>query len=136
MSSAREVRVLSRWREALAGVTPVAVLGTIVCCALPITLVTLGLGSVVASLVATAPWLVALSQHKAWVFLFAGLLLFANHRALYDPNGRACAPGGLCDPRRPTGRWLRRVFWGSVGIYAVAFFAAFLLVPVTGLLER
>jgi mercuric ion transport protein len=107
-----------------------------VCCALPITLVTLGLGSVVASLVATAPWLVALSHHKAWVFLFAGLLLFANHRALYDPTSPTCTPGGVCDPRRPAGRWLRRVFWGSVSIYAVALFAAYLLVPATRLLER
>jgi mercuric ion transport protein len=127
--------VLSHWREVLTSVTPVAVLGTTVCCALPITLVSLGLGSVVASLVATAPWLIALSQHKAWVFLVAGLLLTANYWALYRARGAVCAPGGVCDPRRPAGRWLRRIFWGTAGLYGIALFAAYLLVPVSTLLE-
>jgi mercuric ion transport protein len=127
--------VLSHWREVLTSVTPVAVLGTTVCCALPITLVSLGLGSVVASLVATAPWLIALSQHKAWVFLVAGLLLAANYWALYRAHGSACAPGGVCDPRRPAGQWLRRIFWGTTGLYGIALFAAYLLVPVSSLLE-
>lgn len=126
--------MFAHWREALTGVTPVAVLGTTVCCALPITLVSLGLGSVVASLVATAPWLVALSQHKAWVFLLAGVLLVANHRALYRAGGSACRPGGVCDPNRPVGRWMRRTFWMTAGLYAAAVFAAYLLVPVTNLL--
>lgn len=123
---------LHRWRGTLTGVTPVAVLGTTVCCALPITLVSLGLGSVVASLVSTAPWLVVLSQHKAWVFLLAGGLLVANYWALY--RGGACQPGGFCDPAASGGRWLRGVFWGTTGVYALAVFAAYLSVPVARLL--
>lgn len=128
--------MLSHWREALTSVTPVAVVGTTVCCALPITLVTLGLGSVVASLVATAPWLVALSHHKIWVFLAAGILLGANYWALYRDGGAACEPGGVCNPQRASGRWLRRIFWGTAGMYGVAVFAAYLLVPVSDLLAR
>lgn len=115
--------------------TPVAVLGTTVCCALPITLVALGLGSVVASLVTTAPWLVTLSQHKAWVFLLAGGLILANYWALYG-GGSACEPGGVCDPTRPHGQWLRRIFWGTAGMYGIAVFAAYLSVPLARLIER
>jgi mercuric ion transport protein len=126
---------MSRWRQGLTGVTPVAVLGTTVCCALPITLVSLGLGSVVASLVTTAPWLVALSHHKAWVFLVAGGLLLANFWVLYRGGGTACEPGGVCDPARPAGRWLRRIFWGSASLYLVAIFAAYLSVPLARLLD-
>ncbi len=47
--------MFARWREVLTTITPVAVLGTLVCCAIPITLVTVGAGSVVASLVASCP---------------------------------------------------------------------------------
>lgn len=62
------MRVLLRWREAITSVTPVAVAGTLICCALPITLVSIGAGGVVASLVGSAPWLADLTRHKEWVF--------------------------------------------------------------------
>jgi mercuric ion transport protein len=122
------------WREALTGITPVAVLGTTVCCALPITLVSLGLGSVVASLVGTAPWLVALSAHKGWVFLLAGGLLIANYYVLYRSDAATCQPGAFCDPMARSGRWLRRVFWGTVAVFAAAVFAAYLSFPLMALL--
>jgi mercuric ion transport protein len=134
MSTTQPIRHRLHWREALTGVTPVAVLGTTVCCALPITLVSLGLGSVVAALVSSAPWLVALSKYKIWVFLFAGGLLLANYRALHSTQAGACTPGGVCDPAQASGRWLRRVFWGTAAVYGVAVFAAYLFVPVSRLL--
>lgn len=125
--------VFARWREALTGVTPVAVSATLVCCALPIALVAIGAGTVVASLVSAAPWLVALSRHKAWVFAFAGLLLAADYWALYR-SGRACRPGGVCHTSHPLGRWMRRVYWASVAAYGVGLFAAYLSLPVAQLL--
>ena len=42
--------------------------GTLICCALPIILVTLGLGATVAALSSNAPFLVILTLHKVWVF--------------------------------------------------------------------
>ena len=75
--------MITRWREGLSTLAPVAVLGTLICCALPILLVALGAGSVVASLVSAAPWLVALSRSKDWVFLVAGALLAADYWILY-----------------------------------------------------
>lgn len=109
-------------------------LGTTVCCALPITLVALGLGSVVASLVSTAPWLVTVSAHKGWVFLAAGLLLGANYWALYRTSAASCEPGDFCNPANRSGRWLRRVFWSAVAMYGVAIFAAYLSMPAARLL--
>jgi hypothetical protein len=41
--------------------------GTLLCCALPITLVTLGLGASVATMASAAPWLITLSQYKCTV---------------------------------------------------------------------
>jgi mercuric ion transport protein len=125
---------LLRWREGLTATVPVAVLGTLVCCAIPITLVALGAGSVVATLVSTAPWLVTLTQHKAWVFAFSGLLLLGNYWALYRSGGVACQPGGVCHPGHPVGRWMRRVFWASTVLYGIGFVAAYLSLPIAQLL--
>ena len=49
--------------------------GTLLCCALPIVLVSLGMGAVVASMASNIPFLIVLSQHKAWVFLASFILL-------------------------------------------------------------
>ncbi len=123
--------MLTRWREGLSTLAPVAVLGALICCALPIVLLALGAGSVVASLVSTAPWLVALSRNKEWVFLVAGGLLAADYWILYRSTSEACQPGGVCHRSHPFGHWMRRVFWGSCALFAVALGAAYLLLPVT-----
>ena len=49
--------------------------GTLICCALPIVLVTLGLGATVAALTSSFPILVKLSMHKAWIFAISGALV-------------------------------------------------------------
>ena len=81
--------------------------------------VTLGLGSVVASAVSTAPWLAVVSRHKTLVFLAAGLLLAANYW-LVVVRPRRCAPGELCHMDTPFMRFNRRVFWVSAVVYAAA----------------
>ena len=123
--------MLTRWREGLSTLAPVAVLATLICCALPIVFVALGAGSVVASLVSTAPWLVGLSRNKEWVFLVAGGLLAADYWILYLSTSRACQPGGVCHVSHPFGRWMRRLFWGSFALFAAALSAAYLLLPVS-----
>jgi mercuric ion transport protein len=119
-----------RWRETLSVATPIAVLGTLVCCALPIALVAVGAGSVVASLVSTAPWLAALSRHKGWVFAISGLILVVNYWVLYRDHGAACQPGGVCHPSHPAGRWMRRIHWGSVALYVIGFTASYFSLPI------
>ena len=126
--------VATRWRETLVAATPFAVVGTVLCCALPIALVALGAGSVVASLVTNVPWLVSLSRNKEWVFLIAGLLLSADYWVLYQSRSAACQAGGVCHVSHPFGRWMRRVFWSSVGLYALGLGAAYLLLPVAKVL--
>ena len=49
--------------------------GTLICCALPALLVSLGAGAALAGLVSTFPQLIWLSAHKASVFGLAGLML-------------------------------------------------------------
>ena len=49
--------------------------GTLLCCALPVLLVSLGFGAVVASLNYNIPGLFFLAEHKLWALSISGLLL-------------------------------------------------------------
>ncbi len=53
-------------------------IGTLLCCALPALLVTLGMGAALAGLVSHVPFLITLSEHKGWVFGVAGGLIFLS----------------------------------------------------------
>ena len=49
--------------------------GTLVCCALPALLVTLGAGAALSSVIAVFPQIVWLSEHKETIFALAALML-------------------------------------------------------------
>lgn len=103
---------------------------TLVCCALPILLVTLGLGAVSAALFSTFPALVTLAQHKAWFFLGSALLLILAGWLLYRP-GRACpADPALAAKCARARKWNLRFFWGAVAVWAIGFIAAYLSLPL------
>jgi hypothetical protein len=116
------------WRDTAAPTLSLfASTSTLLCCALPALLVTLGLGASLAGFVSAAPWLVALSKYKVWLFAGSGLMLalagLMHHRARnlpcpIDPaQARACAR-------------LRRISAAmlafSAAIWAIGFFFAFL----------
>lgn len=63
---------------------------TLICCALPALLVTIGAGAVMAGMAANVPGLVFLSQHKAWVFSLAGLLLAGAWYARWITRNAPC----------------------------------------------
>lgn len=103
--------------------------GTLVCCVLPATLVLLGAGSVMASLVSAAPALVVLSQHKPLVFTLAGVGLLLAGLALWRQATRGSCP---TDPERRQAclqlqRQARLLFAISLLGYGVALVVTFLL---------
>ncbi len=103
---------------------------TLVCCALPILLVTLGLGAVSASLFANLPILVTLAQYKAWMFAGSGAVLMLTAWLLFRP-GRACpADPDLAKQCDRAHRWNTRFFWASGVIWLVGFAAAYLALPI------
>jgi hypothetical protein len=101
--------------------------GTLLCCALPALLVTLGAGAALAGFVSAAPWLVALSQYKVWLFTIAGILLAGagvlQYRARYAPCPADPQQARACTQARKISAW---IYWISVAIYAVGFFFAFI----------
>lgn len=119
--------------KALAILSLSASTGTLLCCALPVLLVTVGLGAVVAGAVSSVPWLVPLSENKEWVFLGAGLLIASNWIIVRRCDRRAAcevpAAGGE-NACQVASRFSRVVLWISTGLYAVGFVVAFLAYPV------
>lgn len=103
---------------------------TLVCCALPIILVTLGLGAVSAALFSSLPFLVDLARHKVWFFSGSFILLALAAWALYRP-GRACpADPVLARKCAAADKWNGRLFWGSASVWLIGFAAAYLALPI------
>lgn len=104
---------------------------TLTCCALPILLVTVGLGTAVASIASTAPWLISLSMYKGWVFSVSGAMIAASAWAVYRP-GRVCPTDPeLAAACARADKWNRRFIWLSGSMWCVGFFAAFVLVRIS-----
>tara|TARA_B110000902_G_scaffold263062_1_gene341353 strand:+ start:983 stop:1351 length:369 start_codon:yes stop_codon:yes gene_type:complete len=99
--------------------------GTLLCCALPITLVTLGLGASVATMASAAPWLITLSQYKGWMFALSGLIIGLGFWAVHR-SGRVCPTDPeLAAACASADRWNRRFLWLSTGMWCVGFIAAY-----------
>ena len=104
--------------------------GTLICCALPILLVALGFGSVVAALTSHYPMLVTLSEYEGWMFGLSALLLvltawFIWGRKTPCPTDPALA--ARCQRARSINQW---VLAGAVIIWSIGFTARFLLLPL------
>ncbi len=104
--------------------------GTLICCALPILLVNLGLGVTVTAFTSSFPMLITIAQHKMWEFTGSGVLLLLSGW-LINRAGRVCP----ADPElaRVCARahvWNRRIYWSAVMIWSVGFFAAYLTLPL------
>ena len=99
---------------------------TLLCCALPIMLVSLGMGAVVAAMASDLPFLITLSLHKSWVFAGSFILVLLGGWLLYQP-GRTCPTdpelAALCIRAHQWNCWL---YWISVGIWCIGFFFAYI----------
>jgi mercuric ion transport protein len=102
--------------------------GTLVCCALPALLVTLGMGMTLASLTASIPWLFSMSHYKGIIFVVAGVLLAASVYFIFIRPRKieSCAPGA-CDA---AGKYSKAIFWTSFIIYLIGVFTAYLYLPL------
>lgn len=101
--------------------------GTLLCCAIPIILVSLGLGTVVATMVSSAPWLITLSQYKGWMFLLSGLLIALSIWAVYRPNRSCPTDPTLAAACEQANTWNRRFIIISATMWLIGFLAAYAL---------
>ena len=100
--------------------------GTLICCALPALLVSLGAGAVMASVVSSVPQIVWFSEHKLGVFIFAGMMLSISGflqwkaRSLPCPSDKELAE--LCNKTRVNSL---RIYFFSVSVFLIGGFMAF-----------
>jgi hypothetical protein len=100
--------------------------GTLVCCALPALLVTLGAGAALAGLVSVFPQIVWLSEHKALVFGMAALAMAVAGVMQWRARSAPCpTEPALRDACLQTRRWSWRVYVLSLLFLALGAWFAF-----------
>lgn len=104
--------------------------GTLLCCALPILLVSLGFGAVVASLTSSFPLLVTLAEYEGWMFSLSALLLGGTAWIIWRRPQSCPADPVLASHCERSRVWNKRLFWVAIGIWSVGFTSAFLLLPI------
>lgn len=101
--------------------------GTLICCALPALLVSLGLGAVMAGLAGNVPGLIWLSENKTIVFGFAGAMLMFNGLLIWRNRNAPCPIDPKLRDACISGRkFSLNIYFVSVGIFMIGSFFAFI----------
>jgi hypothetical protein len=102
--------------------------GTLLCCVLPVLLVSLGAASTLIALFTAVPQLVWLSAHKVWVFAVAGLMLVVSGYMRWQARFAPCPTNPVlaksCTQARRVGTWLYTI---ACTMYVIGFAFAFVL---------
>tara|TARA_B110000196_G_C21134350_1_gene660210 strand:+ start:1614 stop:1994 length:381 start_codon:yes stop_codon:yes gene_type:complete len=100
---------------------------TLICCALPALLVTIGAGAVLAGLISSVPQIILLSKYKTLVFSIAGLLIIIGGFFRWINRNAACPidpiQARICMKIRAFSKW---IYWSSVVLYFIGIFFAFI----------
>lgn len=121
-------------QKALGWLALFASTGTLLCCALPILLVSIGMGAVVASLTSQFPVLVALASYESWMFGGSALILGIAAWVLWKSPVSCPADPILAGRCKRAQTWNRSIFFLALAVWSVGFTAAFLLLPLRNLL--
>lgn len=109
--------------------------GTLLCCALPILLVTLGFGAAVASLNYNIPGLIFLAEHKIWTLTISAVMLIILAWLVWRPNQHCPSDPELSAICQKSRLWNKRIFWFSSVIWFIGFFTSYLLLPIRNFLD-
>jgi hypothetical protein len=100
---------------------------TLICCALPATLVAIGSTATLTSLVSNFPQLIWISEHKPLVFGLAGAMLAIAGYLQWQARNAPCPVdpvlAAVCTKTRKNAL---RIYWLSVIIFGVGAFFAFI----------
>ena len=101
-------------------------IGTLLCCALPALLVTLGMGAALAGFISVAPWITVISKYKIFIFVGAGVLLILSSYFLWINRNAPCPTNAkqakACALLRKFSLYIIII---SIVIYIIGFFFAF-----------
>lgn len=105
--------------------------GTLLCCAIPSTLVLLGFGATLASFLGNFPQLIWLSENKGYVFGFSFVMLGISYAGQKYSQTQVCPIDKREDCETAKG-WSKPIFWISLGINLIGAFYAFILPRILG----
>ncbi len=108
---------------------------TLLCCTLPILLVSLGFGAVVASLFYNIPGLMFLAEHKFWTLSISAIMLIILGWTIWKPNQNCPTDPILASYCQKTNKWNRWLFSLSVVLWLLGFFFSTLILPLRELLN-
>jgi hypothetical protein len=101
--------------------------GTLICCALPALLVSIGAGAAMSSLVTNIPQLLWFSEHKVLVFILAGCMLIVSGVMQWRAKSAPCPANlTLAGECMRTRKWSFRVYLFSIIIFTIGGFFAFI----------
>jgi mercuric ion transport protein len=103
-------------------------LATIMCCALPIILVTLGMGVVFANLTANFPFITWLAMKSLYLFIVAIFLLLAGGYFIFLRPQTCPADKKLAQICNKTKKFNKITWWLSVVILVISFFFKYILI--------
>ena len=102
---------------------------TLLCCALPALLITIGAGGVMASIYANVPGYTTFVGNKNLLFIIAAVLLIINGLFLWFNRNAPCPlDAKKAKTCMQTRKMSRTIYFISIGIYCVGFFFSFLVV--------
>ncbi|WP_413581396.1 hypothetical protein [Bdellovibrio sp. HCB288] len=121
------MKLASTKNSFVAYVTLFSSAGTLICCALPALMVSLGLGAALAGLANNVPGLIWISEHKVQVFIFAAVMLAFNGGWLWFNRNAPCPIDPALRDACISGRkFSTRVYAISVAIFLTGVFFAFI----------
>ena len=86
--------------------------GTLICCVLPMVIATIAGGASVGTLLTLFPWLIPLSMHKGWIFMFSGILIAISGYITFRKSREvACDTNSGEEGCEITGRFNKRMFY-------------------------
>ncbi len=104
---------------------------TLICCALPALLVSVGAGAVMAGLIDAVPQITWLGKHKAAVFAVSGALLAVSGAWQWHARSLPCPANKDLAAGCARARRVSWIVWGlSVALYATGFFFAFMAASI------
>lgn len=100
---------------------------TLLCCTIPILLISLGFGASLSLVLTKHEWWIKISEYKFLTFLISGTFLVFTY-AVLRASGQYCPTDPILAERCKKIRvWNWRIFWLSITIWVVGFVSAYLL---------
>lgn len=103
-------------------------MSTLLCCALPVTLVSLGLGASFASLTSSFPQIIWLTSHKDTIFVLTAIMLGTSYIMMKYSEKQACPidieQRDACSSSKKISN---KLFWFTVVIYITGLLFSYVI---------